>query len=69
VRQLITDVRRRKEPRVNLLPSLDSRRGFERGPISRGVLAMAALAVLSWAVAAAGLAIFLGWHPGIGVGP
>ena len=60
---------RHNEPRVNLLPAPGSLRGSRNATVSRGVLVMAAIAVVSWAVAGVGIALLLGWRPGIGVGP
>ena len=59
---------RRREQRINLLSTPRSRKVGAPAPANR-ILAVAVVAVLSWAVAAVGLAMLFGWHPGIGAGP
>jgi hypothetical protein len=58
---------RRGRPRINLLQAAGPRR-VARGRRTWGALAMAVVAVLSWGLAGVGIALLLGWHPGIRVG-
>lgn len=56
-------------PRVNLLAKTSPRLNAKPGPLNRRVVAVAAVAIASWALAGAAAARLLGWHLPVGPGP